>query len=84
MDDLASEETVMVAHDENVSGWVSAVAEQMIHLDLPIPLLHLHQLLDLSLIQLWLALLLGDYQLEQRGEFYDIRDIWVYWSKEKR
>lgn len=78
VDDLASEETVMVAHDENVSGWLSAVAEQMRHLDRPIPLLHLHQLLDLSLIQLWLALLLGDYQLEQRGEFYDISDIWVY------
>ena len=78
VDDLASEETVMVAHDENVSGWVSAVAEQMRYLDLPIPLLKLHQLLDLSLIQLWLALLLGDYQLEQRGEFYDISEIWVY------
>ena len=78
VNDLAIEETAMVAHDETVSGWVSAVAEQMRHLDLPIPLLQLHQLLDLSLIQLWLALLLGDYQLEQRGEFYDISDIWVY------
>lgn len=78
VDDLVIEETAMVAHDENVSGWVSAVAEQMKYVDLPVPLLHLYQLLDLSLIQLWLALLLGDYCLEQRGEFYDLTNIWVH------
>lgn len=77
VDALDSEEPLMVAHDENVSGWVGAVAGYLETVDLPVTLLCLHQALDLSLIQLWLALLLGGYSLEQQGEFYDVASILV-------
>lgn len=35
-----------------------------------VSLLQLQQSIDLPLIQVWLALLLGDHPLEQRGAFY--------------
>lgn len=42
-----------------------------------VSLLQLQQSIDLPLIPLWLALLLGGYRLEQRGEFYEREQIWV-------
>jgi hypothetical protein len=42
-----------------------------------ISLLQLQRSVEMPLVQLWLALLLGEYTLEQRGEFYAAEQIWV-------
>jgi hypothetical protein len=37
----------------------------------------LQKVVQLPIIETWLGLLLGDFKLEQRGEFYDSSGIWI-------
>ena len=37
----------------------------------------LQQQLQMPLIELWIAALLGGFSLEQRGEFYETAEVWV-------
>ncbi|MCU0566648.1 MAG: hypothetical protein MUF49_08635 [Oculatellaceae cyanobacterium Prado106] len=74
----AKEQALSVAHDENVSTWQEAIACWMQQQNLEtLPLLQLQQALKMPLIEVWLALLLGGYHLEQRQEFYETTGIWV-------
>lgn len=75
-----------VAHEENISIWVEAIASYLsTHLsaqEAEICFTYLCQLLyqtdsTLSVIKIWLALLLGGYGMEQRGDFYDGNTIWI-------
>lgn len=69
---------IETAHDEDVSAWVGAIEQWMSEQAVSdISLLQLQQSIDLPLIQVWLALLLGDHPLEQRGAFYDTRTVQV-------
>jgi hypothetical protein len=71
------EKALQVAHDENVSDWIETIATwidaQPIQV---ISLLELQRSLPISLIEIWLALLLGSYKLEQRGAFYS-GEVWI-------
>lgn len=71
-----------VAHAEDVSGWVATIAAWMQEQKTSpsrdaVPLLELQRSLQMPLIQVWLALLLGGYGLEARGGFYESEQIWV-------
>ncbi|MCY7389965.1 MAG: hypothetical protein LH647_00235 [Leptolyngbyaceae cyanobacterium CAN_BIN12] len=67
-----------IAHDEDISTWTGVIAHWMeAHHISTIPLVQLQQSIEMPLIQLWLALLLGGYAIEQRGEFYETRQIWI-------
>lgn len=67
-----------IAHDEDISTWARAITQWMDeHHISTIPLVQLQQSMGMPLIQLWLALLLGGYAIEQRGEFYETEQIWV-------
>ena len=75
---LQKEEALKVAHDEDVSKWIGAIAEWMtVQQVQTVSLLELKRSLNLTLVELWLALLLGDYHLESRGRFYDTSQIWI-------
>jgi len=37
----------------------------------------LQKSLKLPIVEIWLGLLLGDFKLEQREDFYDPNGIWV-------
>lgn len=70
-----------MAHSENPSAWMAAVAGWMqaateMAVD-SVSLLELQRSLNLPLIELWLALLLGGYRLESRGGFYETEQIWI-------
>jgi hypothetical protein len=67
-----------MSHEESVSEWVEAIAAWMQnHTDEPtVSLKALHQALGIPFIDLWLGLLLGEFELEQVGEFYS-STIWV-------
>ncbi|MGP1373856.1 MAG: hypothetical protein ACTS3T_13590 [Almyronema sp.] len=74
----AAQQALMTAHDENVSAWIQAIATWMQQQQMTqIPLLELHRALQQPLVEIWLALLLGNYTLEQRGEFYAAASIRV-------
>jgi hypothetical protein len=69
---------IALAHDEDISTWVKTIASWMVEQNVStIPLVQLQQSVEMPLVQLWLALLLGEYAIEQRGEFYETEQIWV-------
>ncbi|MFM7425182.1 MAG: hypothetical protein ACKO7W_09360 [Elainella sp.] len=77
-----AEAALAVAHEEDVSGWVATIAAWMQEQGgssspNAVPLLELQRSLQMPLIQVWLALLLGGYGLESRGGFYESEQIWV-------
>ncbi|WP_088888779.1 hypothetical protein [Leptolyngbya ohadii] len=67
-----------IAHDEDVSTWVSSIAHYLETGQIStIPLVQLQRSVGMPLVQLWLALLLGGFAIEQRGDFYETEQIWV-------
>ncbi|HEY9640662.1 MAG TPA: hypothetical protein V6C57_09265 [Coleofasciculaceae cyanobacterium] len=70
--------TLNLAHDEAVSTWTRTITSWMVENRVAtLPLVQLQQAVQMPLVQLWLALLLGEYTIEQGGEFYDVQQIWV-------
>ena len=72
--DLKSQ-ALAVSHAENVSDWVKALADKQ--MDSPQRLVDLQQQLQMPLIEVWIAALLGGFPLEQRGSFYQTQEVWV-------
>ncbi|MEO1590897.1 MAG: hypothetical protein AAFU71_06360 [Cyanobacteria bacterium J06632_22] len=79
LDDLTEEEekqkALAVSHAENVSDWIQQLSSRGI--GRPQKLIELQQQLQMPLIELWIAALLGGFSLEQRGEFYETAEVWV-------
>ncbi len=83
------EQAIALAHDENVQEWKDAVSQyfaEQAHRSVPflelikaIPARSEEAVDNLRSVpvQTWLALLLGEYKLEQRGEFYQADTLWV-------
>jgi hypothetical protein len=71
------ERAISTAHAEDVSAWVEAIAHCIANNSSPIRLMDLQKAVQLPIIETWLGLLLGDFNLEQRGEFYDSSKIWI-------
>jgi hypothetical protein len=72
----AFEAAISVAHGENVTEWVGAITRILKGEDRR-SLLEVQQCLGMPWVEVWLAVLLGGYQVEQRGEFYQRETIWV-------
>jgi hypothetical protein len=67
-----------IAHNEDISAWIAAIARWMKeNQSQEISLLELQRSLQMPFIEIWLALLLGGYAIEQRGDFYQIEGVWV-------
>lgn len=71
------ERAISTAHAEDVSSWIEAIALCITNNSSPIRLIDLQKDLKLQIVETWLGLLLGDFKLEQRGCFYDSREIWI-------
>ncbi|MBD2054623.1 hypothetical protein H6F88_01020 [Oculatella sp. FACHB-28] len=78
------QQVLTVAYDENVSQWTEAIA-QGLQAALPdrVSLTQLCQRLGMPQVEVWLAVLLGEFELEQEGEFYDSH-IWVRQQDQER
>ena len=66
-----------IAHAENVSAWIEAVAVCLKSNTAPMRLLDLRNSMNLPIVKIWLGLLLGDFKLLQKGAFYDADQIWI-------
>ncbi|MEM9483666.1 MAG: hypothetical protein AAGA83_08225, partial [Cyanobacteria bacterium P01_F01_bin.116] len=73
--DEAKEKALAVSHSEDVSAWVAKILVNCS--TAPQRLIELQQQLRMSLVEVWIASLLGGFQLEQRGEFYETEEIWL-------
>jgi len=71
------ERAISTAHAEDVSSWIEAIAQYIENNFSPMRLIDLQAALPLSMVEIWLSLLLGDFKLEQRGEFYNASEIWI-------
>ena len=71
------EQAISTAHTENVSAWIEAIAYCIANNSSPIRLLDLQSALKFPIVEIWLGLLLGDFKLEQRGNFYESNEIWI-------
>jgi hypothetical protein len=69
-----------VAHGEDISEWIETIRDQLASLDRPIEFQQLLTQLSLKLVELWLGLLLGGYELRRSSEskdFYSFVGLWV-------
>lgn len=74
----AKQDALAVAHDEDISAWIGTIAHWMKeHQSQEVSLLELQRSLQMPFIEIWLALLLGGYVIEQRGDFYQTEGVWV-------
>ena len=71
----AKEKALAVSHVEGVSAWIAAISAK--RKSLPQRLIELQQQLRMPLTEVWIAVLLGGFQLEQRGGFYETEEIWL-------
>ena len=71
------EQAISTAHAENISAWVEAISRCIATNFSPMRLIDLQAVLPLPIVEIWLGLLLGDFKLEQRGNFYDSSEIWI-------
>ncbi|WP_256091385.1 hypothetical protein [Nostoc sp. KVJ20] len=78
LDEVTTLEDVRnLASDEDVQKWQNAIANYLINVKDEISLVKLQRVLEMPMIEVWLGLLLGGFALEQRGDFYNSRNIWV-------
>ncbi|MBD2536725.1 hypothetical protein H6G97_48760 [Nostoc flagelliforme FACHB-838] len=66
-----------LASDEDVEKWQSAIANHLINVKDEISLVKLQRVLQMPMVEVWLGLLLGEFTLEQRGDFYHNQNVWV-------
>lgn len=66
-----------LAHGENVEAWSRAIAQYLTQVQSTIRLTELQRKLDMPMVEVWLGLLIGEYYLEQQGEFYNPQNIWI-------
>lgn len=71
----AKQQALAVAHAEAVEVWSARLREFFRQTDQPTLLSELVQDLQMDWIEVWLGLLLGGFNLEQQGEFYDSKTI---------
>ena len=71
------QQVLATSHEEDVSGWANAISWWMQAApDCAVPLAELCRCLNMPWVEVWLGVLLGGFELEQRGEFYQ-NLIWV-------
>ncbi|WP_138506951.1 hypothetical protein [Nostoc sp. PA-18-2419] len=70
-----------LAGDEDVQKWQSAISLYLAQVKDEISLAQLQRGLKMPIVEVWLGLLLGGFQLEQRGDFYNSRNVWVKTSR---
>lgn len=69
---------IATAHDEDVSAWTESIQQHLTERQgQAVNLLELQRAIEMPLVQVWLALLLNDFELEQCGGFYDTQAVWV-------
>ena len=71
------ERAISTARAEDVSAWIEAITLCIANNSMPMRLMDLVQDLKLPVVEIWLGLLLGDFQLEQKGSFYNAYKIWI-------
>lgn len=73
----AKQKALSIAYEEDITAWVNVIKEWLKQHRLTVSILELHHHIQMPFVQVWLALLLGGFELEQQGNFYDGASIMV-------
>lgn len=65
-----------------MAGWTKAIAQWLQTALPPVSIVELSCGLEMPSVEVWLVLLFGGFQLEQRGKFYE-SPIWVKCSDDQ-
>jgi hypothetical protein len=66
----------VLEHDEDVMAWAEAIRGWMESRGLEeVKFLELMNRVELSVVKVWLALLLGNFEVKQSAKFYDVSGI---------
>jgi hypothetical protein len=64
-----------------VSEWGATILARLDDWEQPkqhsVSLLELQRSVEMPLVQVWLGLLLNEFTIEQRGEFYETEQVWI-------
>ncbi|MEO0435192.1 MAG: hypothetical protein AAF151_26270 [Cyanobacteria bacterium J06656_5] len=71
----AKKKALSVSHSENVSDWIEMLSSN--RADDPQRLIDLQRQVKIPLVEIWIAVLLGGFSLEQRGGFYETEHLWI-------
>jgi hypothetical protein len=78
LEEERKQQVLQIAHDEDVSRWIEAIAQWLIAIPSHCTsFAHLCQSLEMPQIEIWLGILLGEFELEQGEEFYSD----MFWIK---
>jgi hypothetical protein len=75
-EEAQKQQVLAIAHSENVSEWIKAISQWLQTALPPVSIVELSCGLEMPWTEVWLGVLFGGFQLEQRGEFYE-SPIWV-------
>jgi hypothetical protein len=77
-DDLmVGEQLKTLAGEEHIEKWQQAILQYLTNLNQSVRLTVLQRALGMPMVEVWMGLLLGGFEIEQRGEFYETYDVWV-------
>jgi hypothetical protein len=78
LEEERKQQVLQIAHNEDVSRWIEAIAQWLIAIPSHCTsFAHLCQSLEMPQIEIWLGILLGEFELEQGEEFYSD----MFWVK---
>ncbi|KAI9129041.1 hypothetical protein [Acaryochloris sp. CCMEE 5410] len=64
------------SHEEDVSAWVGEIAKYLEKASGTVSFAALVKGLEMPVVVVWLGMVLGGFQFEQRGGFYD-QNVWI-------
>ena len=64
------------SHEKNVDAWVGAISTYLAETEGAVSIAELVKGLRMPLVAVWIGLLLGEFRVEQTGDFYG-RSVWV-------
>lgn len=72
-----------LAGEEDPAGWSAAIARwlQTHTVEQPVCLVDFYQELSMPLVEVWIGLLLGGFELEQHGQFYELSGIRISFNR---
>lgn len=84
-DEAAQKQSVLaIAPSEDVVSWTTTISEWLqTAVELPVSIAELSCGLEMPWVEVWLGVLFGGFQVEQRGEFYE-SPVWVKCFDDRR
>jgi hypothetical protein len=71
LEEERKQQVLQIAHDEDVSRWIEAIAQTLqTNSECIVSFADLCSYLKMPCVEVWLGVLLGNFELEQQGNFY--------------